>query len=305
MDGDECHRCRVAFSLTQRKHHCRQCGNVFCQACSSRTVSLPELGIPEPSRVCEPCHVQRIEARTQLQKSAPLPVVPHEEEEESDPELARAIRLSLQEAQPKRFQAPQPVPVPAASSREHEEAVEEERMFRAAIEASLREAHPSQQHTAPPTVVSGLTELDKENVKLFSQLVDRLSLSGGGSVIEPEVEALSMAMHTLRDTLKTVIYELKKGSPEMAGLLASLEISLAKYQLLRSLPRTHQHTAYMPSIPPPSSTPTKTYPVAVMPSYPPPSMVPPPAQHEPKGPSADAYPIPEGQLLDDEPLIKL
>lgn len=256
--------------------------------------------------------MQRTESRAQLQKSAPLPVVPPEflAEEETDPDLARAIRLSLQESHPI-------IPSPAVTQKVAVDKVQEEedRMLKAAIEASLRETQhptPTVLPTPPPSQSnSGLAELDKENVKLFSQLVDRLSLSGGSAPIEPEMEALGMAMQTLRDTLKTVIYELKQGSPEMAGLLASLEISLAKYQLLRSLPRPSQPrpppapTAYMPSIPP-APQPFKGYPIDPMHAERPsmPVYQPAPLHQEPNM-ATEAYPIPEGQLLDEEPLIKL
>lgn len=45
LDGETCHRCRVAFSIVQRKHHCRACGQVFCSACTSKATSLPKFGI--------------------------------------------------------------------------------------------------------------------------------------------------------------------------------------------------------------------------------------------------------------------
>ena len=46
------------FTLSKRRHHCRLCGDVFCDACSSHRVSLPLEGVEfeKPVRICDFCN---------------------------------------------------------------------------------------------------------------------------------------------------------------------------------------------------------------------------------------------------------
>ncbi|GMR47891.1 hypothetical protein PMAYCL1PPCAC_18086, partial [Pristionchus mayeri] len=49
----ECRVCRGQFTITNRKHHCRRCGLIFCKSCSSGRVRLPSMA--NPARVCDGC----------------------------------------------------------------------------------------------------------------------------------------------------------------------------------------------------------------------------------------------------------
>jgi len=52
-DVNECTGCSSGFSLTNRKHHCRNCGSIFCKDCSSKQALMD--GYKKPQRVCEAC----------------------------------------------------------------------------------------------------------------------------------------------------------------------------------------------------------------------------------------------------------
>ncbi|XP_076765923.1 RUN and FYVE domain-containing protein 2 isoform X3 [Xylocopa sonorina] len=50
-----CKSCNREFNITRRKHHCRNCGKIFCHACSDNTTALPNS--TKPVRVCDECYV--------------------------------------------------------------------------------------------------------------------------------------------------------------------------------------------------------------------------------------------------------
>ncbi|SMF94706.1 FYVE zinc finger [Methylomagnum ishizawai] len=51
----KCMACGVRFGLVTRRHHCRNCGGVFCGKCSSKQRPVPARGHREPVRVCDAC----------------------------------------------------------------------------------------------------------------------------------------------------------------------------------------------------------------------------------------------------------
>ncbi|XP_019470129.1 protein RUFY3 isoform X2 [Meleagris gallopavo] len=54
-----CQLCQEESSRSKKKNICKNCGGIFCEACSANELPLPSSINPE--RVCNPCHKQLIE----------------------------------------------------------------------------------------------------------------------------------------------------------------------------------------------------------------------------------------------------
>lgn len=52
---DNCMLCEAPFDTFRWKHHCRACGNVICDSCSSTTVQIVELSECHFQRACDLC----------------------------------------------------------------------------------------------------------------------------------------------------------------------------------------------------------------------------------------------------------
>lgn len=217
-ESDVCFRCRNRFTTANRRHHCRQCGQSFCDPCSSKRLPLPHFGFQDPQRVCDSCS----------NKVSSGNVVPSEVDSGSlgisdqsidaarkeQEELERAIALSLKEEEAKRSRKPsfessssrRPAPTNNVNDQEDED-------LKRAIEVSLKEMKLSSNDSSmygrtemnsgaassyssvpaytpvasytPATVSASLqvndqhvSSMELENIKMFVELVERLERDG-------------------------------------------------------------------------------------------------------------------------------
>eukprot|EP01063_Lacrimia_lanifica_P018238 TRINITY_DN25180_c0_g1_i1.p1 TRINITY_DN25180_c0_g1~~TRINITY_DN25180_c0_g1_i1.p1 ORF type:complete len:544 (+),score=133.05 TRINITY_DN25180_c0_g1_i1:132-1763(+) len=49
-----CSFCNARFTMTRRRHHCRSCGKLACEACTAHRETVP--GYERPQRVCNKCY---------------------------------------------------------------------------------------------------------------------------------------------------------------------------------------------------------------------------------------------------------
>ncbi|XP_078669996.1 uncharacterized protein LOC144910592 isoform X1 [Branchiostoma floridae x Branchiostoma belcheri] len=55
-----CMACGAPFTVIRRKHHCRNCGKIFCSRCSANSVPIPRYGMMKPVRVCNRCFMFQV-----------------------------------------------------------------------------------------------------------------------------------------------------------------------------------------------------------------------------------------------------
>ncbi|XP_055389244.1 lateral signaling target protein 2 homolog [Condylostylus longicornis] len=59
-DAPRCMACTIPFTAFRRRHHCRNCGGVFCGGCSNSSAPLPKYGLTKAVRVCRDCYVREV-----------------------------------------------------------------------------------------------------------------------------------------------------------------------------------------------------------------------------------------------------
>ncbi|XP_068694962.1 uncharacterized protein [Montipora foliosa] len=67
-----CSNCNVKFTVFVRKHHCRGCGKIFCNECSSQLARFPYMDY-RIGRVCPKCTEAIREASQKMRKSIAVP----------------------------------------------------------------------------------------------------------------------------------------------------------------------------------------------------------------------------------------
>ncbi|XP_029317402.1 LOW QUALITY PROTEIN: FYVE, RhoGEF and PH domain-containing protein 6-like [Cottoperca gobio] len=70
-----CMMCTCEFTLTWRRHHCRACGRVVCQACSANKYYLEYLK-NQPARVCDHCFAKLQENSDRCASTSVSPIKP-------------------------------------------------------------------------------------------------------------------------------------------------------------------------------------------------------------------------------------
>lgn len=233
-------RCRTAFTFTNRKHHCRNCGNCFDQQCSAKTIALPHLGILTPVRVDDGCYAKLAGKgfKEPTQPADRSPTYPHKTRSTSamqprnarvdegfDEDLKKALAMSLEEVTSHSRSAAPPTTNKSYTGGDApavKQAEEEDADLMAAIAASLADMEEQkQQHSAalkqqtsgpsgastaaPFTLPKNdyeLTPVEAENINLFSTLVDRLQTQPPGTILrEPQIQELYDSIGTLRPKL--------------------------------------------------------------------------------------------------------
>lgn len=143
-DGTCCHRCRTQFSVVIRKHHCRNCGQVFCSKCSSRNCPIPRFGLEKEVRVCEACWEK-------LNKPANAP-------KSSSPNPELSPQSNSQE--------------PASGNRKSEQELKEEEDLQLALALSQSEAESKEKHHTPSKPVTTSYSIPEDPPEKKSSPVD-------------------------------------------------------------------------------------------------------------------------------------
>ncbi|KAF7726000.1 Vacuolar protein-sorting-associated protein 27 [Apophysomyces ossiformis] len=265
-DSDVCERCRTPFTMTNRKHHCRQCGGTFCQQCSSKNMPLPHLAINEEVRVCDGCYIKlklakvaKKETLPQLLSTAGSPLPSHtpsepriskhttadrntlgNDEDSFDADMKKAIELSLKEAERDKVgYVPAKASQPRTSPPPEVENEEDDPDLAAAIAASLQDMQVSSSasqstyngsYAAPRNDDLSITEM--ENIQLFATLIERIQAVGGDVSNDTQVNDLYTQIGALQPKLVKSLNDANRKHRTFVELHEKLNRAVKTYDLV-------------------------------------------------------------------------
>ncbi|KAG5439636.1 hypothetical protein PCK2_000770 [Pneumocystis canis] len=228
-DSNTCMLCRTKFTFKNRKHHCRNCGGVFCHSCSSKSLPLSYMGLIEPVRVCNSCYSKKTQDSA---VSIPDNVLKVDHSESTDMDynndLKYAIKLSLEENKLQK---------PNLESQENlylncykKEYIDNEKDLQEAISLSLKEMELSESNNINTQIKSTipdvqfkfeheLTALEIDNINTFFMLVNKLQTAPLGSILRD---------HRIQELHDSVV----KLKPK---LIRSLGDTISKYVDIKTL----------------------------------------------------------------------
>ncbi|XP_038718003.1 protein FREE1-like isoform X1 [Tripterygium wilfordii] len=88
--ASKCTACRTDFGAFVRRHHCRNCGDIFCDKCTQGRIALSADENAQPVRVCDRCMAEVTQRLSNAKDAASRPAV------QSHEDLARKLKEEME-----------------------------------------------------------------------------------------------------------------------------------------------------------------------------------------------------------------